>query len=556
MNDNQVSDQPVETKTCSTCKKPIEVSKFRIHEIGCARNNYVCAVCGDLVAKAEKEEHDKEAHTKVACQYCKSEFEKRQFAGHEDSCFMRPQECRYCEQVIKYEDYERHVKYCGSKTKKCTECGRNICLKDEDSHQYGGECKAYKEEDLRMRIEEAKRQEEEKKRKEQEKIRQAQIQKQKEKVYEDNFNMDDIDNERGGSVNEKLPRTNQVKEGRTQLQGLPKQTNVSSYMGSSNQSSVITGSGGFSNSTQQRSSQQQVQLQARIGTKVVVGNQSSGTTQIRSGPPQQLNARPTGTSIKNVPNPLQQQQQQQKPVQQTASSGLNRPGTRGASSNQLQRNEEQKYSAPKQTTTTSGIKTKVGIPTNSKQIIPNKGPVVNNKMPTSIQSQPQPRVQPRMDQQPSKQAKLIHNQQPLANIQLDPNEELIARLMDEEDDIQIASELQQNFYAGGNPESRDGRSNKNAVPQRSSQRQQQPPRNRVEEVPQHEMLIPDARQNFGDEWGMDEHALYDGVGAGHNDHLGDEDYQKVIEESLRAQGARNLEEEMFLKAIKESQKNY
>jgi len=27
-------------------------------------------------------------------------------------------------------------------------------------------------------------------------------------VFEDNFNMDDFDNERGGSVNDKLPRTN------------------------------------------------------------------------------------------------------------------------------------------------------------------------------------------------------------------------------------------------------------------------------------------------------------------------------------------------------------
>jgi len=35
----------------------------------------------------------------------------------------------------------------------------------------------------------------------------------------------------------------------------------------------------------------------------------------------------------------------------------------------------------------------------------------------------------------------VHNQQPLANLKLDPNEELIARLMDEEEDTKIASEL-------------------------------------------------------------------------------------------------------------------
>ena len=61
------TETPVETKVCSTCKQPIEVSKFRIHEIGCARNNYICNICGDLVAKAEREEHESQAHTKVVC---------------------------------------------------------------------------------------------------------------------------------------------------------------------------------------------------------------------------------------------------------------------------------------------------------------------------------------------------------------------------------------------------------------------------------------------------------------------------------------------------------
>lgn len=51
-----------ETKMCQTCERPIEVSKFRMHEIGCARRNYKCNVCGAIVAKSDKEEHDEEAH--------------------------------------------------------------------------------------------------------------------------------------------------------------------------------------------------------------------------------------------------------------------------------------------------------------------------------------------------------------------------------------------------------------------------------------------------------------------------------------------------------------
>jgi endogenous inhibitor of DNA gyrase (YacG/DUF329 family) len=55
------------TKRCGTCEREIEVSKFRMHEIGCARNNYKCPTCGEIVAKNDREDHNKEAHTKVVC---------------------------------------------------------------------------------------------------------------------------------------------------------------------------------------------------------------------------------------------------------------------------------------------------------------------------------------------------------------------------------------------------------------------------------------------------------------------------------------------------------
>ena len=67
METNQVPAGDEPRKKCGTCEKEIELSKFRLHEMGCARNNYKCQQCGDIVAKAEKEEHDKEAHTKVVC---------------------------------------------------------------------------------------------------------------------------------------------------------------------------------------------------------------------------------------------------------------------------------------------------------------------------------------------------------------------------------------------------------------------------------------------------------------------------------------------------------
>ena len=54
-----------------------------------------------------------------------------------------------------------------------------------------------------------------------------------------------------------------------------------------------------------------------------------------------------------------------------------------------------------------------------------------------------------------------------------------------------------------------------------------------------EQLIGDARSNFRDEWGMDPSEVaqhYGGAGAGngYDDQMMDDEYQKVIEESLRS----------------------
>lgn len=50
----------IETMKCSFCNKDIPASKFRIHEVMCARMNYICKKCGMCVPKAEKEDHDSE----------------------------------------------------------------------------------------------------------------------------------------------------------------------------------------------------------------------------------------------------------------------------------------------------------------------------------------------------------------------------------------------------------------------------------------------------------------------------------------------------------------
>lgn len=60
--DNRIAtdDSAVKTKKCGLCSKEIELAKFRIHEVMCARLNYVCKKCGEVVLKSERETHDEE----------------------------------------------------------------------------------------------------------------------------------------------------------------------------------------------------------------------------------------------------------------------------------------------------------------------------------------------------------------------------------------------------------------------------------------------------------------------------------------------------------------
>jgi len=45
------------------CQKDIESAKFRLHEVACARMNYKCAKCGEIVPKADREQHEEDVHT-------------------------------------------------------------------------------------------------------------------------------------------------------------------------------------------------------------------------------------------------------------------------------------------------------------------------------------------------------------------------------------------------------------------------------------------------------------------------------------------------------------
>jgi DNA-directed RNA polymerase subunit RPC12/RpoP len=87
----------------------IEMSKFRMHDVGCARMNYKCKVCGEVVLKAEKDEHEAKAHAKVQCQYCQYSEIASKFGTHEERCELRPKPCQYCTKLFSFEKLLDHV---------------------------------------------------------------------------------------------------------------------------------------------------------------------------------------------------------------------------------------------------------------------------------------------------------------------------------------------------------------------------------------------------------------------------------------------------------------
>jgi hypothetical protein len=127
-----------ETKLCRNCERQIEVAKHRMHEVQCARMNYKCKECGQVVSKEDKEQHEEEAHILVKCQFCSFSAQQNAFGKHEDVCELRPKPCPYCEQVLKIERFVDHIDMCGAQTRKCDDCTRFICNKDREAHLTGG----------------------------------------------------------------------------------------------------------------------------------------------------------------------------------------------------------------------------------------------------------------------------------------------------------------------------------------------------------------------------------------------------------------------------------
>ena len=125
-------------KYCSNCCKNISASTFFLHERMCSINVKKCPKCNKPFTVDDLEDHIKEVHTLVDCEYCKKKFPKTEIDNHQKKCDSKMVPCAYCEMNVLLGELKEHQKACGAITEPCVKCNRYIQRKNMDKHLMDG----------------------------------------------------------------------------------------------------------------------------------------------------------------------------------------------------------------------------------------------------------------------------------------------------------------------------------------------------------------------------------------------------------------------------------
>eukprot|EP01103_Thecamoeba_quadrilineata_P005459 TRINITY_DN15254_c0_g1_i1.p1 TRINITY_DN15254_c0_g1~~TRINITY_DN15254_c0_g1_i1.p1 ORF type:complete len:976 (+),score=216.41 TRINITY_DN15254_c0_g1_i1:214-2928(+) len=135
----------VDYNVCPNCKHRVPPPQFALHTARCARNNWLCDSCGEVVLRSDREKHLAEVHGPTPCSECSQLIEKWKLARHKmESCPHRLVTCRYCGLGTHARDIEEHQRRCGDMTQICESCGVRIRKKESEIHsklcfgQHGG----------------------------------------------------------------------------------------------------------------------------------------------------------------------------------------------------------------------------------------------------------------------------------------------------------------------------------------------------------------------------------------------------------------------------------
>ena len=99
--------------------------------------NYVCQ-CGEVVKKAEREQHDFQFHTAKPCAHCGITLDPELANFHD--CEKRPRICQFCDAHLPADSFAQHVYECGSRTELCPRCNKFIPVRDFEYHVNEVDC--------------------------------------------------------------------------------------------------------------------------------------------------------------------------------------------------------------------------------------------------------------------------------------------------------------------------------------------------------------------------------------------------------------------------------
>jgi hypothetical protein len=125
-------------KYCSNCCKNINAATFFLHKRMCSINVKKCPKCNKPFTVDDLEDHIKEVHTEIECEFCKKKFLKSEIDNHKKRCDSKMVPCSYCEMDVLLGELKEHQKTCGAITEPCIKCNRYIQRKNMDKHLLDG----------------------------------------------------------------------------------------------------------------------------------------------------------------------------------------------------------------------------------------------------------------------------------------------------------------------------------------------------------------------------------------------------------------------------------
>jgi antitoxin component of MazEF toxin-antitoxin module len=141
-------------RQCDNCLAWIPPQTFAVHVSRCARANWRCGECGELLRTAERASHDhcpecrkgmsKDAlrkhaalaHRTAPCAQCGEAVAPRQMARHLSAeCSDRLVPCSVCALPVPLRGLDEHEGYCSAKSVTCEICGKDVQRARLDIHR-------------------------------------------------------------------------------------------------------------------------------------------------------------------------------------------------------------------------------------------------------------------------------------------------------------------------------------------------------------------------------------------------------------------------------------